>query len=588
MVHRRVVLMSWWRRVPVIVFGAAVAWSGRAAAQDTASKRPAQAAESNAVQPTAPVVVDGVPLFSVRGSSSYPAEKRAAAIADSIVAVASDRRIPVESLTVRETPLGSVITAAGRPVFAVVDADAQLEGIPRTVLARTHLGSAAEAILRYRHDREPAVLWRNAARALAAILALVLGLWIGYRVLRSLRAILERRFRARVRDLRIRTFEVVRGEQIWRAVHAAVSGAAVLIALVAVYACVDYVLLRFPWTTGLGHDLLAMLLDPLAALGLGVLRFIPNLVILLFLVWLTRHVLRLVHLFFLRVADGTITLPGLEREWALPTDRILRLAIFAVAVAAAYPHIPGSGSEAFKGVAVLLGLVFSLGSPSVIGNLVAGQSLAFRRVFKVGDRVKIGEHIGEVTEIRLLATYLRSPKNEQIVVPNSVIINSDVVNYSTLAGDAGLILHSMVGIGYEAPWRQVEAMLLEAAARTPGLLRHPAPFVLLRGLETFAVNYEINVYSDNPHAMFRLYSALHRNILDLFNEYGVQIMTPAYEGDPDRPKVVPRDQWFAAPAKPDGRLPGAAGPGTSDADLTAADPTAGPHTLRSTPDNRGA
>jgi small-conductance mechanosensitive channel len=186
----------------------------------------------------------------------------------------------------------------------------------------------------------------------------------------------------------------------------------------------------------------------------------------------------------------------------------------------------------------------------VIGNLMAGQSLAFRRAFRVGDRIKVGEHVGEVTQIRLLTTSLRSPKNEQIVIPNGLILNGDIVNYSTLATDPGVILHTTVGIGYETPWRQVEAMLLEAAARTPGTLQQPEPFVLQKSLGDFAVVYEINVFSDNPRAMPRLYSALHRNILDVFNEYGVQIMTPAYEGDPEQPKVVPREQWFAAPAGP--------------------------------------
>jgi small-conductance mechanosensitive channel len=179
---------------------------------------------------------------------------------------------------------------------------------------------------------------------------------------------------------------------------------------------------------------------------------------------------------------------------------------------------------------------------------VAGQSLAFRRAFKVGDRVKIGEHIGEVTEIKLLTTFLRSPKNEQIAIPNSSILNSDVVNYTTLASQSGLILHTIVGIGYETPWRQVEAMLLEAAARTPGLLRDPPPFVLQKALGTFAVDYEINAYCDNTRGLLLLYTALHRNILDVFNEYGVQIMTPAYEGDTEQPKVVARENWYMAPA----------------------------------------
>jgi small-conductance mechanosensitive channel len=150
--------------------------------------------------------------------------------------------------------------------------------------------------------------------------------------------------------------------------------------------------------------------------------------------------------------------------------------------------------------------------------------------------------------MRLLTTYLRSPKNELIVIPNALILNGEVVNYSTLAKDMGLILHTIVGIGYETPWRQVEAMLLEAAGRTPGLLPEPRPFVLQKTLGTFAVDYEINAYCADPRAMLQLYTALHRNILDVFNEYGVQIMTPGYEGDPERPKVVPREQWFAAPA----------------------------------------
>jgi small-conductance mechanosensitive channel len=176
--------------------------------------------------------------------------------------------------------------------------------------------------------------------------------------------------------------------------------------------------------------------------------------------------------------------------------------------------------------------------------------MTYRRVFKVGDRVKIGEFTGDVEQVRTLVTYLRTLKNEYVAIPNSKIIDSEVVNYSTLSGTAGLILHTTVGIGYETPWRQVEAMLLEAAARTPNLLREPPPFILQKLLGDFCVTYEINAYSATAHGMNRIYTDLHRNILDVFNEYGVQIMTPAYEGDTEQPKVVPREQWYAAPASP--------------------------------------
>ncbi|MDA0236752.1 MAG: mechanosensitive ion channel, partial [Proteobacteria bacterium] len=219
--------------------------------------------------------------------------------------------------------------------------------------------------------------------------------------------------------------------------------------------------------------------------------------------------------------------------------------------------IPGSDSDAFKGMSLLLGVIVSLGSSSVIGNIIAGYTMTYRRVFKLGDRVRIGEYIGDIHEARLLVTHLRTLKNEIVAIPNSMILGSEVVNYSKLAGKMGLILHTNVGIGYETPWRQVEAMLLEAAARTPGLLREPPPFVMHQKLGDFCVDYEINAYCKDAHAMYGLYNALHRNILDVFNEYGVQIMTPAYEGDPDEPKLVPRERWYAAPAQPTAAATGA-------------------------------
>jgi small-conductance mechanosensitive channel len=224
------------------------------------------------------------------------------------------------------------------------------------------------------------------------------------------------------------------------------------------------------------------------------------------------------------------------------------LGVIAFTAVIAYPYVPGSQSEAFKGVSIFLGVILSLGSSSAISNVIAGYTMIYRRAFKVGDRVKIDELIGDVTEMRLLVTHLRSLKNEEIVVPNSMILNTHVVNYSSLAEKDGLILHTTVGIGYEIPWRQVEAMLLQAAERTPGLLKDPPPFVLQKELGDFAVTYELNVRTAQPQDSLRLYTELHRHILDLFNEYGVQIMTPAYEEDPAELKVVPKEKWFAPPA----------------------------------------
>jgi len=233
---------------------------------------------------------------------------------------------------------------------------------------------------------------------------------------------------------------------------------------------------------------------------------------------------------------------------AKPTFQLVRVVVVLFALVVVFPYLPGGQSEAFKGVSLFIGIVFSLGSSTAIANIVAGYMMTYRRAFKVGDRIQAGDAIGVVTHVRLQVTHLRSPKNEELVIPNSQLLGAEVRNYTSLSRGDGLILHTEVGIGYETPWRQVEAMLLMAAGRTSGLQPQPGPFVLQNKLGDFAITYELNVYTQNVSIMPLLYTELHRNILDVFNEYGVQIMTPGYEGDPDTPKVVARKDWYMSPA----------------------------------------
>jgi small-conductance mechanosensitive channel len=313
-----------------------------------------------------------------------------------------------------------------------------------------------------------------------------------------------------------------------------------------------FVLAQLPWTRGLSHDIESFALAPLKVIGSGVLANIPSLVFLAVLLLTVRVSLRLVHLFFDAVGRGEVALGGFDRDWAQPTYKLVRVAIVAFALIVGYPYIPGSQSDAFKGISLFIGVLFSIGSSSAISNIIAGYMITYRRAFRVGDRIKVGEAFGEVVETRLQVTHLRSPKNEELIIPNSQILGTEVCNYSSLARASGLILHTEVAIGYETPWRQVEALLLAAAERTPGLSREPSPFVLEKQLGGFAVTYELNVYCHDAPWFDQLYAELHRHILDVFNEYGVQIMTPAYEGDPDKPKVVAKTNWYAAPA---GNLP---------------------------------
>jgi small-conductance mechanosensitive channel len=497
----------------------------------------------------AAVTLDGEVLFQVRGVPAYPADERAKVITKRIKAIAADYSVAAESLRVVEMEDRTKIMAGDGLVLAFIDADAAVEGVSRQLMAERVLIRIKEAIASYRNDRSPRVLLVNTLYALGATVLLAIVLFVIRGAFRRMDAVAEGRLRSRIEALEAQSHQLVQARQLRQALHGLLKGLYLLAVLVLGYIYLHYVFGLYPWTRPFAARLLAIFLDPLQAMGLGFIESLPGMAFVAVLAIVTRYVLRVTRLYFESIDRGTVTLARFDREWALPTYKIARLLIIAFAVVVAYPYIPGSSSEAFKGVSIFLGVVVSLGSSSVIANLMAGYTMIYRRAFKVGDRISIDNVTGDVTERRLMVTHLRTIKNEEIVVPNSTIINSNIINYSTLAGSRGLILHTTVGIGYETPWRQVEAMLLMAAERTPGLLKEPAPFVLQKSLGDFAVTYELNAYCDDPHAMGRLYTAMHQNVLDVFNEHGVQIMTPAYEGDPEKPKVVPKDQWYQAPAR---------------------------------------
>jgi small-conductance mechanosensitive channel len=529
-----------------------------ASAQTPESGTKEEVAGQEAPIPVAPVEIDGTVLFSLRGVSALPAPVRAARIAEGIKKLARDPSFDPASLTSVERDGMTVIQAGDAPLMGIVDADARLEGINRHELALVVVERIQSSIEQYRADRQPQALIAGGLRALGATAVLALGLaiffWLWRRVDKKLTARLERRLRA----LGVESVQAGSVERAGDAFGGALRAARAVVVFTAVFVYLNMVLGLFPWTRPLHAQVRSWFVDPLRVLGNGLLAAVPNLIFLAILFVLLRWTIGLIRVFFDAVERGSVTLAGFDPEWAKPTYRIVRVLVVLLGVVVAYPYIPGSSSAAFKGVSLFAGIVFSLGSSSVISNLIAGFTMTYRRAFRIGDRVRIGSIEGDIAEVRLQVTHVRTPKNEDVVIPNSLILNGEVTNYSTLARSRGLILHTTVGIGYETPWRQVEAMLLVAAERVDGLLREPAPFVLQRALGDFCVTYELNVYCNRPQAMHELYTELHRSILDVFNEYGIQIMTPAYENDPEQAKVVPRDQWFAAPATApaDGKAPG--------------------------------
>jgi small-conductance mechanosensitive channel len=515
----------------------------------------AQQADSSANLLDAPpvdaaqVVVNGEVLFQVRGVTAYPARKRSEAIATRIENLARDKAFDPASLTIAEKEDHTLIMAGETLVVAIYDEDARLESIGRHILANAYVEKIRRVIQDYRNDRRPDVILKAVLYTVAAT-AIFVALAYGAIVLfRRINDRLERRFRQRIEELEVKSMRIVQAHQVWTAVATGVKVIRTLLILALLYVYLNFTLGLFPWTRWLARDLLNYVMDPLTVMGRSFVSYLPKLFFLIVLVLVARFVLKLIRVFFDSIAEGRVAFHNFEPEWAGPTYRIGRFVFLAFTLVIAYPYIPGSDSDAFKGVSLFLGVLFSLGSSSVLSNVIAGYTMTYRRAFRVGDRVRIEQTFGDVVEMSVLVTHILTPKNERVVIPNSKILNTEVINYSAMARDQGLILHTTVGIGYEVSWRQVEAMLLMAAQRTPGLRADSQAFVLQKALGDFAVNYELNVYCDDARRMNALYTELHRNIQDVFNEYGVQIMTPAYEGDPSEPKVVPRNQWYAAPAQ---------------------------------------
>ncbi len=495
-------------------------------------------------QKLAPVKVDGNVLFYVTGIASYTAEQRAAAISERIKKIAADESVSPDSVKIVKGEDRLKICVGEVLILNVFEGDVKNLGISLKGMGDFMKNEIVSAIESYRNNRSRPVLIKNLLHAIGAIVLMAALLFVLLWLVRRLNTFLLNRFKMRIDQVDSKSFNLIKSSQLWKAIQVSFKTLRIVVIIFVIATFLQYILGLFPWTNNIATYTLDLVLDPVRKMWTGFIGFIPSLVFLIVLFVVTRYLLKLIRLFFAGIENGGIVIREFDNDLAMPTFKILRFFIIAFAIVVAYPYIPGSESSAFKGVSVFLGILFSLGSSSFISNLIAGYSMTYRGAYKIGDLIKLDDNIGFVEEQRLLITRLRSFKNEEIVIPNSLLLNSNIINYSKRAKDLGLIIHTIVGIGYETPWRQVDAMLKLAADRTEGLLKQPPPYVLKKSLGDFAVNYEINAYCNDVVRMNVLYTTLHQNILDIFNENNVQIMTPAYEGDPEIPKVVPRDQWF--------------------------------------------
>ena len=498
---------------------------GPAWSQETPEPETAPPAEPAA----APVVVGDQTLFSVRSRLySFSPEERARAISERLNRIYRDNTIPIDGIQVQEVEDTVEIVAGDLVIMAVTEGDARSAGMSRNELAQQYVRTIQATLGQLREDFSwkmlgLGLLW--AALTTAIFLLAIYGL-------RKLLSFLVKKLHSwrgtRIRSIRIQKLELLPAHRITGLLVGLMKLGHVAALLAFTYAFLTLVFNFFPWTQGYSRILFGYVLRPVRIVASAVTDYLPNLFFVAVIIIFTYYLMKLVKFFFREVGRGTLELPGFYPEWAEPTYKISRILIIAFAAVVLFPYLPGSSSPAFQGVSLFLGLLFSLGSTSAIANMVAGSVLTYTRAFQIGDRVKIGEAQGDVLERTLLVTRLRTIKNEEISLPNALVLSSQVTNFSASVRGNGLILHSSVTIGYDAPWRLVHQLLLAAAEATDHLLTEPAPFVLQTSLDDFYVSYQINAYTDQPSRMAVTYSELHQNIQDRFNEAGVEIMSPHY------------------------------------------------------------
>ncbi|MEY7844942.1 mechanosensitive ion channel family protein [Klebsiella africana] len=323
---------------------------------------------------------------------------------------------------------------------------------------------------------------------------------------------------------------------------------AILVGVLACYLWLSWAFSLFPWTRVWSESLGDWSLGVIRDLSLSIVASLPGLMIVVLIFLLTWLIIRLVKVVLDQVAAGRIQVPGIHPETVSATRRLISVVIWLFALSAAYPFLPGANSLAFKGISVFFGLMLTLGSTGVMTHAMSGLVLIYSRALRKGDWIRLADNEGQVSEIGVLATKILTRENYIVTVPNAVVVSGKIINLSAESADGGINLTTSVTIGYDTPWRQVHALLELAARRTPGVDQQIAPVVRKLGLLDWYTSYELQVRLLPTTKLPEGRNALHSSIIDVFNEFGVQIMSPNFVMQPKAAVVVPQEAWFAAPA----------------------------------------
>lgn len=501
-----------------------------------------------------PVVPFQDTLFFIHNKiGSYSPEKRAITIAERIQQLYNDPLFEADSLKIIPADITlDIVYKADFIVMSVTSLDAKTEGINIETLANQNLKKIAHAILSETRNNKPILWLKRIALELLFIGCIVLVLLGIQMVVKKVKAFLILHQERYFKGILIKNYHVLTpSSQLFFAIRFIAILRTILFILI-VYLSLPLLFSVFPSTVGYTSKLIYWIIKPAKFILVGFIDFLPNLISIMVIVILFRYLLKIVKYFVVEIQEEKIKIDGFYSDWAKPTFNIIRVLLGAFMLVILFPYLPGSNSPIFKGVTVFVGVLFSIGSSNAIANMVAGIVITYMRPFKLGDFIKIGEVSGEVIDITALVVRLRTPKMEEITIPNATVLSSSSINFSANTTTNGLVIHTTVTIGYDVPWREVHKALIAAAQRTDLVEKEPQPFVLQTSLDDFYVSYQINAFTKSATKQALVYSNLHQNIQDCFNEAGIEIMSPHYKALRDGNTTTIPESYLSKDYKPSG------------------------------------
>ncbi|MCH5220742.1 MAG: mechanosensitive ion channel [Muribaculaceae bacterium] len=476
-----------------------------------------------------PVVVEGDTLFyfySKRGG--YTPHQRAIMAREAMEKLGGRFNLQPDSVFIDDSDNVSDIMYDNVVIASFTDQDALWAGMSQDTLAKERRKVIVAQLYKLKEEHG---LWTLLKRIFYFILVVV-GQYFLFRftawLFGKLRDYIEGLKETKLHPIMIQNYELLDTQKQVNLLQFLANIGRYLVMGLQLLISVPLIFSIFPQTEDLAYQLLGYIWSPIRSILVGIVEYIPNLITIFIICLAIRYLIRLLRYLSKEIESERLKINGFYPDWAAPTFNIIRFLLYAFMIAMIYPYLPGADKGVFQGISVFVGLIISLGSSTVIGNVISGWVITYMRPFRKGDRIKLNDTVGDIIEKTPLVTRIRTSKNEVVTMPNSFIMSAQSINYTTSAHEYGLILHSEVSIGYDVPWRTVHKLLIDAALSTPGILHEPKPFVLETSLSDWYPVYQINAYTRDAQLMGPIYSALHQNIQDRFNEAGVEILSPQY------------------------------------------------------------